>query len=87
MKFDNMTRLQILATFGYVIVHCDPYYVATIKGDPEAFMVVCDSQPEAEQEAYQFLFDEVDPKLHALPDPDSFQGDRDGLDGLVNGTP
>lgn len=72
-EFANQSRLEILNSFGYIIVDRKPYVVATISDDPEAFMVVCHSQDEAEQEAYQFLFHEVDPELHTLPEPQSFQ--------------
>lgn len=70
--FSGMTRLEILESFGYIILEKGAYVVALIKEDPEAFLLVCKSWQEAEAEAYAFLFDEVDPNLHTLPLPESF---------------
>lgn len=66
------TRFEILESFGYIILDRGQYHVAMVKDDPEAFTVVCDSREEAEKEAYQFLYNEVDPDLHELPEPESF---------------
>lgn len=69
MNFTEMSRIEILESFGYVVIERTPYHVALCKADPEAFMVICDNHDEAVKEAYAFLYDEVDPDLHALPPP------------------
>ena len=67
--FNGQTRIQILNSFGYIVLDRAPYFVAMIKSDPEAFTVVCLSQDEAEREAYEQLRAEVDPDLgYVFPD-------------------
>lgn len=67
------TRAQILASFGYIILDKGEFHVALIEQDPQAFLIICDSYEEAEDEAYEFLFNEVDPDTSTLPAPESFR--------------
>jgi hypothetical protein len=70
-SLQNASRAEILAAFGYVITGAGPVS-AYIAADPEAFTVKCFTYSEALDEAYTFLFNEVDPALYLLPSPESF---------------
>jgi hypothetical protein len=66
--FDGMTRYEILKSFGYAIVHRGEYFVGLIVDDPDAFLVVCGSEDEAERESYESLLGSADPAMYTLPD-------------------
>lgn len=53
------TKESILDSFGYIVLDKGEYWVALIKDDPEAFLVVCESEQEAIDEAFNFLQDEA----------------------------
>lgn len=72
MNFLDKTKLEILESFGYRIYPAGTGFAATIPTDPDAFYVYTDDGfDDAVNEAYVFLFGEVDPDLHQLPDPAS----------------
>ena len=53
------TKEELLNSFGYIVLGKAEYWVALIKDDPEAFLVVCESGEEAINEAFAFLQDEA----------------------------